>query len=228
MPFRAQGIRLEPVINIHTGEALYQEFLFPRDVAQASAASVQAFFDMAERSGLASWVDRSVLEVALDMLEDDPKLRLGINLGYRLLVESGTFVLRSLRRRKPAVCQRLVIEVTEVGRPESWNVHDVLRGIKDLGACIALDDFGAGVHDRMAPFLIGTSITPNLVKLDGSLIKRAASSRAGAKQVSQVLKHARLIGVSVIAEHIETTDLLQLVCDLGLQFAQGRLFTQNY
>lgn len=221
------GPRHEPVVNLSSGQVLYNEVLFPLDIAAATGKSVQGFFDEAERTGLSPWVDRSVLEYALDALEDAPTDCLGVNISYRTLVTMGPALVRAIARRRPAVRSRLIVEITEIGEAQDWNIHDVLVQIRRLQVRIAIDDFGAGLHNRLVPELLGSSIVPDLIKLDGHLVKEGSSSQGAERHLRALLRTCRGTGAMIVAEHVESRALLQFVCELGLNFAQGRLISAH-
>lgn len=96
------------------------------------------------------------------------------------------------------------------------NRSKVLLGIDDLGA----GDDGIG---RM--ILLDRS--PDFVKLDGSVL-HAVRARCGHEAlVAQQVRAFRRLKIQVVGEHIESVGQLQLAKRLGLNYAQGFLFTRR-
>lgn len=99
---------------------------------------------------------------------------------------------------------------------------DILRTYRDVGLKTAIDDFGAGYSglNLLADF------TPDLLKLDMHLVrgidqdrKRQAIARHGAALAQE-------LGITVIAEGIETADESHALQDLGIDLQQGYLFAR--
>jgi EAL domain-containing protein (putative c-di-GMP-specific phosphodiesterase class I) len=117
----------------------------------------------------------------------------------------------------------ILFEVTEqeVMRDPA-HLLDILRTYRDVGLKTAIDDFGAGYSglNLLADF------SPDLLKLDMHLVrgidqdrKRQAIARHGAALAQE-------LGITVIAEGIETADESHALQDLGIDLQQGYLFAR--
>jgi EAL domain-containing protein (putative c-di-GMP-specific phosphodiesterase class I) len=80
-----------------------------------------------------------------------------------------------------------------------------------------LDDFGAG----FASISYLRAIRFDSVKLDGSLVTAASANGAGLALLRGVLGLCEAVGVTCVAEHIETDLQLRILRDLGCRFGQG-------
>lgn len=116
--------------------------------------------------------------------------------------------------------QDIVIEVTEESVAGGERLEAASRRARELGCLLALDDFGAGHSnfDRV------WRLEPDIVKLDRSLVQRAAHEPRAARIVAQMVSLLHECGALVLMEGIETEDEAQLALDCDVDLAQGYFF----
>jgi len=116
---------------------------------------------------------------------------------------------------------RLEIEVTETALvdAEAGSIDD-LRRIRDMGVRVALDDFGTGYsslsHLRIFPF--------DKIKIDGSFVKEAVDRPESAAVVKAVADLGKRLGVTTVAEGVETQAQLDRIREEGCTEIQGYLY----
>lgn len=119
--------------------------------------------------------------------------------------------------------KRLIFEITETEKVEDIaHLRDIVAEYKALGFMTAIDDFGAG-HSGLH---LLAEICPDFIKIDMSLIRnihRDKNRQAIAKGILQV---SHEIGMTPIAEGIETAEELSVVEDLGVRLCQGFYFAK--
>lgn len=94
-----------------------------------------------------------------------------------------------------------------------------------FGVVLGIDDVGAGDDGIGRMILLDTP--PDFVKLDGSVL-HAVRVRCGHEAlVAEQIRAFRRLDVQVVGEHIESVGQLQLARRLGLNYAQGFLFTRR-
>jgi EAL domain-containing protein (putative c-di-GMP-specific phosphodiesterase class I) len=120
---------------------------------------------------------------------------------------------------------QLVLELTETSVAEDpTRAEDQLTVLRSFGVRVAIDDFGTGWSSLAQLFAlpIGT------LKIDRSLL--TAAERAGAGETGAVLAAivglTRTLGISSVAEGIETPEHLRMVRAAGCDLAQGWLLGQ--
>lgn len=115
--------------------------------------------------------------------------------------------------------KRLVFEFVESEEfPSIDKLSRIVGHIREKGALIALDDFGAG-H---ASLTMLDDLRPDIVKFDRALIPNEGSTtKAGLLQ--GLVKYAQALGIKTVAEGIETIDQLGFVEECGFDLAQGWL-----
>ncbi|GGI08506.1 putative bifunctional diguanylate cyclase/phosphodiesterase [Egicoccus halophilus] len=117
--------------------------------------------------------------------------------------------------------ERLVVEVTEQAlmRQRSW---DVVRDLKRLGVRIAIDDFGTG-YSSLAYL---SELAVDQLKIDRSFIASLGNGERTEAVPRAVIELARSLGLSVVAEGIETDAQWQRLLELGCRVGQGYRFAR--
>lgn len=113
---------------------------------------------------------------------------------------------------------RLLFEVTESEAfPDLRLLGAILERYRAEGAQVALDDLGAG-HTSLTYL---SELRPDLVKLDRDLVRGLHGADPRVALVTALIHYAHDLGIRVVAEGIETVGELQMVADLGADYAQG-------
>ncbi|MFG6488715.1 EAL domain-containing protein [Roseateles sp. BYS78W] len=119
--------------------------------------------------------------------------------------------------------ERIIFEVTEGERVEDgpWFAA-ILREYKRVGFLTAIDDFGAGY----AGLKLLADFQPDIVKLDMDLIRGLDADRARRRIVDHLVRLGADLGITVIAEGVETVAERDALRDLGITLMQGYLFAR--
>jgi EAL domain-containing protein (putative c-di-GMP-specific phosphodiesterase class I) len=119
-----------------------------------------------------------------------------------------------------AIASRVVLEITE--RAALDDVKDVrsrIAALRAIGFRIAVDDLGAG-YAGLASFAL---LEPDFVKFDMSLVRGVHTSALRQKLIGSMSSICREMGMSVVAEGIETREERDAVIGLGCNLLQGYL-----
>jgi predicted signal transduction protein with EAL and GGDEF domain len=87
-----------------------------------------------------------------------------------------------------------------------------------MGLAIALDDFGT----RLATFDYLKRLRADMLKIDGSFIRKVVDDPLDREIVATIVRIARATGARTVAEWIETPEQRALATELGVDFLQGR------
>jgi diguanylate cyclase (GGDEF)-like protein len=163
------------------------------------------------------------LACALGILEGDAHL--SINFIPGAMYEPANCVRATLAaaRRAGFPPDRLIMEVTEseeVADPE--HLAEIFRVYRASGFHPAIDDFGAGYAglNQLARF------QPDLLKIDRDLLVDIDASRPKRSIVRGVLEVCRDLGITPLAEGVETMAEYAVLRDMGLRLFQGYLFAR--
>lgn len=110
----------------------------------------------------------------------------------------------------------IVVEITE-GSSVSDDELKLIRGINNGTLPIAIDDYGSG-HSNMVNLL---RYSPHIIKIDRFLISGIHEDTNKQLFFRSTVEFARLNGIKVLAEGVETTAELKCVIDLGADLIQG-------
>jgi EAL domain-containing protein (putative c-di-GMP-specific phosphodiesterase class I) len=118
---------------------------------------------------------------------------------------------------------RLIFEFTENEKmADPDHVANIIAAYQRMGFGTALDDFGAGY----AGLNLLARFRPDMIKLDMELIRGLDSSLARRTIVDAVVKMCTALGVTIIAEGIETAGELEAVRAIGVRYFQGFYFAK--
>jgi len=92
-----------------------------------------------------------------------------------------------------------------------------LACIRDLGIGIEVDDFGTG-HASMVGLL---NLRPDRLKIDRQLVIPLVSCQQQRRLVASIIEIGHVLGISVLAEGVETQDHVEVLAGLGCDFLQG-------
>jgi diguanylate cyclase (GGDEF)-like protein len=176
---------------------------------------------------LDSWVLSQACARASSWNQDYPQLPpldLHVNVAPHQLLEPSFVagVAETLRHTGLPPAQ-LTLELTESSLiAETQEVADRLTQLKSLGLRLAIDDFGTGYSSlsylRRLPI--------DVLKIDRSFVEGMGESAAGAALVHAILQLGAALGVSVVAEGIETGPQLRQLQDDNCPQGQGFLFSR--
>lgn len=119
--------------------------------------------------------------------------------------------------------ERLIFEITEHARiADPARLRSIIEEYRRNGIRTAIDDFGAGYSGLhlLAEF------RPDIIKLDMSLIRAIDTDIVRSSIVQGIAGTASKLGVTVIAEGVETPQERDALLDLGLRLQQGYLFAR--
>jgi len=150
-------------------------------------------------------------------------IRVCVNLSARQFSRVGLADhVDSLLRQSNLSGFQLGLEMTESSLiPSMDTAVSVLGSLRDLGVSLHMDDFGTGYsslsHLHRFPF--------DVLKVDRSFVQRLERSGQALQIVQTIIELARVLGMDVVAEGIETDEQLQILRDAGCRYGQGYLFS---
>ena len=117
----------------------------------------------------------------------------------------------------------LTMELTETTlMDDTAATHNALQRMRALGVSLAIDDFGTGYSSlsylRKMPV--------NSVKIDRSFVAELGGTTTDATIVAAVIYLSHALGMSVVAEGVETIDHLQALTALGCDYIQGFYYSK--
>jgi diguanylate cyclase (GGDEF)-like protein len=215
----------QPKVSLLTGEVLGVEALVRWQHPSLGLVMPDDFIPLAEQSGLMPRLTDAILDQALGQqaawAAQDLHLVTAVNVSVRDLLDAGfgERVTDCLARHGMAP-QGLILEITERRLLADFDRGaKVLAQLRARGVHISLDDFGTGYSS----LTLLKQLPVSELKIDQSFVSRIAVSEADATIVGSIVELAHALNLTVVAEGVETPDVLDRLAVLGCDQAQGYL-----
>ena len=215
-------LHYQPCFELVTGAVRGIEALVRWQHPSHGLLAPDRFVPMAERAGLMAPMTREVLTRALDQRER--LARLGFELGVSVNIsprsledETAKELVTAALASTGGPASRLELDITESAVVEDYErVAAAMAVLGATGVRFALDHFGTG-HSSLSHL---ERLHPKLVKIDRSFTARLGDSRARAL-VGSMVELLKALGVTVVAQGVETEEQRVCLCELGCELAQG-------
>ena len=216
----------QPQVDVVRGEVIGAEALIRWQHPEWGLVSPAQFIPIAEESGLMGpiglWVlrralrDRRVWEQA-----GHGGLRVAVNVSAQQLSMAGFAAeVGRVLAEEGVGSGSLEIEITEsVALGEAEAIRRNLDSLRHFGVGVALDDFGTGYSS----LTLLQSLPVDTLKIDRSFVSRLHNDPTTRLIVSSLIQMATGLGISTLAEGVESDDDLAQLDSLGCQQLQGYL-----
>jgi EAL domain-containing protein (putative c-di-GMP-specific phosphodiesterase class I) len=216
---------MQPELSIsYPFDSLNFEVLLRMKKADGEIVPAQVIIEAAEAHGKTSIIDRWVVSTTIAWLEANAARLtktqfVGVNLsGSSLNDESFVEELFKIFEYHKEAVSRICIEITEtVALTDMAHMQRFIDRARSLGVKVALDDFGAGYSSF--GYLKGLSV--DALKLDGSLVKDAATNPASMAILTALGGLVTNLGMKSIGEYAENLPVLKALVAAGVDYAQG-------
>ena len=215
-------LAFQPIMNSETGQPAMYEALLRIAGHDGEVLSAGHLLAVAEKLGLIRLIDRRVLEMGVAILQQQPTLRLTLNISGVTATDTrwfGMFVDYIAENKQ--VAERLTVEITET--VALANLEEMARFIERLrsyGCKVAIDDFGAGYTS----FRNLQVLNVDMVKLDGSFCEDLAGNADNRYFVKTLVDMAKRFNIEIVAEWVQRQEDADLLREWGVKYLQGHLF----
>jgi diguanylate cyclase (GGDEF)-like protein len=192
----------------------------PKGAITPAGQLIAAAEDSGNIAAIDRWVLTSVLEwISANRTALDNTRFICVNLsGGSLNDEQFIEDIFELLGRYRSVAHYLCLEITEsVALHDLENTQRFIARAHDLGAKIALDDFGAG-HTS---FKYLKELSVDALKIDGAFVRTMCEHPADTAIVEAIIALAHNLGMRSIAEWVEDVDTLRALKEIGVDYVQG-------
>ena len=182
------------------------------------------FIGAAELYGLMTSIDEWVVKNVIDWIIKNKLAmkkieQLSINLSAQSL-SSKQFLsyITRLLKNSDLDCTKICFEITETNIISNFeSAIDFIYSIKSFGCKFSLDDFGSG----MSSFSYLKTLDVDYLKIDGSYVHNITNNPIDKAMVEAVNKIGHAMKIKTVAEYVEDKDILQILSDIGVDYAQG-------
>jgi diguanylate cyclase (GGDEF)-like protein len=212
---------VQPVVHIGDRAPVFHEGLLRLERPDGSFAPATDFIELCEQLGLIRLIDGYTLGRTLEMLEATPAVRLSLNVSGETVGDAEWLSrLAAAVAGRRDIASRLIVEITETALIR--NLDEAMRfvaTIHDLGAQVAIDDFGAG----FSSFKHLRQLDVDMVKIAGEFVQNLPGSSDDQAFVRALTQLAQTFGIAIVAEWVQDEATAAILADLGVDMIQGAL-----
>ncbi len=215
----------QPVVELSSGRTAGFEALMRWTHPERGPVPPSTFIPIAEDAGLITEIGRWVLQQACAEAARWPAdIKIAVNLSAAQFTRSDIVEdVRTALSRAGLRPERLVVEITEsLLLTENVATINKLHRLKALGINIAMDDFGTGYSSlsylRKYPF--------DCIKIDRCFVNTVSDGAQSIAIIKTIVQLADALGMTTIAEGVETQEELNALRAAGCPKGQGFLFSQ--
>jgi sensor c-di-GMP phosphodiesterase-like protein len=213
----------QPTFDLRTGAIRGCEILARWIHEDGTVTPPMNFIPLAESSGRIEAMTWLILGTALKelypRLREDKLFKLSVNVAPRHFLSAG--FVETLRRVVVAArvsARQIVLEVTERNElPDLDQAAAVVKELRDLGFRVAMDDVGVG-HSGLSQI---KGLGVNTIKIDKFFVDTITEDGSAIAIVEMLVRLARDLGMTVIAEGIETPEQVRALIACGVEEGQG-------
>ena len=181
------------------------------------------FICVAEQTGLIKYIDKMVLEMAFQrqkqFMDKGLNIVLSVNMSGELLSNPEAFQMcTSLLENYGVKAEQFIFEVTETKAVSNLkSANSFISQFTAIGGKFALDDFGVGFSSMN--YL--KKLPVQYLKIDGEFIKNLPNTHEDRLFVNAINEVGQGMNIESIAEFVENDEILEVLSDIGVDYAQG-------
>jgi diguanylate cyclase (GGDEF)-like protein len=183
--------------------------------------SAGEFVNVAERIGAMQKLDLMLIEKVFEnykLFENKFPLFIFINMVPENATEEFAEKVKALADKYSVPTTNVIFEITERKAIEDiMQVVSFVSKLKSEGFRFAIDDFGSGYSS----FYYLKYLPVDFLKIEGEFIKTLPNSPTDRVFIEGIVSVAKKMGIKTIAEYVENEKVLEVVKDLGIDYAQG-------
>lgn len=212
----------QPIVDLKTKQFIKYEALV-RLIDEDKVIVPYFFLDLAKKSKLYPDITKIVIKKSVDFIKKHNK-EVSINLSYLDISDVSTMTcLKELLSQNKDIASLITFEILESEEIDNYEmVFDFSKEIRVFGCKLAIDDFGSGYSNFTQLF----NIKPDIVKIDGSLIKDIHINKDSKNIVETIVSLASKANIKTVAEFVDSKEVDEVICDLNIDYGQGFYYSR--
>jgi len=212
----------QPQINLETNQLFGFEALIRWKHPQLGPTLPDDFIPLAEKAdlidGVCRWVIQAAVQECRKLMDKGLDIRVSINFSAKNVQPEMIEYLANKLQQYNVPAQNIGIEITESLRlHESKDSQQALDMLHKLGTPLSLDDYGTG----FSSLSYINKLNLNEIKIDRSFVTNIDSNQDNFVISHSTIRLGKTLGLQVIAEGVETKQVLEQLRDMGCDIAQG-------
>jgi diguanylate cyclase (GGDEF)-like protein len=209
----------QPIVTTDSKKIVCHEVLCRVKVGEKVIPAAE-FIEIAEKLGIVTRLDSILMEKVFEKVRQTGyDGYLFINLSPKsLIVKEFVPTIMRLAREYQIKHEKVVFEITERETIKNMTLlENFVVDLKLKGFKFAIDDFGSG----FSSFQYIRQLPIDFVKIEGMFVCNMLNDPKDMAFVKTLAVLAKEFGIQTIAEYVESEELLNAACSLGIDFAQG-------
>ncbi len=207
----------QPIFNSQTLDVVSYECLCRIDHPRNGIIPPFRFLEIARQIDMYRDITHIMFEKSFAFFcETDKTFSLNVAFSDIRDEETSAFIYAMVEKYMPQ--QRLIVEIVET---EELAVNELIYNfctkLRSFGVLIAIDDFGSGFSN----FNNISKISPDFIKIDGSLIKDIDTNFVNRAAVEGIVATAAKLNISTVAEYVHSEQIMKICREMGIDKLQG-------
>lgn len=188
-----------------------------------SVIAPQQFLEISKKVKLYHRITMIMIEKVIESLYTYPDYRFSVNLSIEDIDDKEMFAYIVEKIKHCPHSNRLIFEILESEGIENYDtVSEFIREMKQYGAQIAIDDFGAGYSN----FAYITQLDIDYIKIDGSIIRDINTNKTSQIITKTIVDFASQLGIETVAEFVWSEEVYEYLQHLSIGGLQGYHFAE--
>ena len=212
----------QPIVNNQTQKIEKYESLVRLITEEGQLLTPFYFLETAKKGRYYSKITKIVLDNSFAALHKIPDVAISINLSvHDIERDEITDYIQQLLVEYKTEAHRVIFELLESEDiKDFFLIKRFIQNVKAQGVKIAIDDFGTGYSN----FERLLSYEPDILKIDGSLIKNIHNNTLNQHIVETIILFAKKQNLTTVAEFVESETIYEIVQAMGIDYSQGYYF----
>jgi diguanylate cyclase (GGDEF)-like protein/PAS domain S-box-containing protein len=220
-------LHYQPMVELSSGRMVGAEALIRWNHPQEGLVQPGSFIELAERTGLIEPISNWVISEACRQNAEWQRMGLdicvSINLPARFWEPTAIGAVLDTIERFGLSPRRLMVEITESAAMASPGRNAaIIDMVHNRGLAIAIDDFGTG-HSSLSRL---NQLHVSTLKIDRTFVRDVPGDKHAATLVAAIIQLAHTLGLTPLAEGIETHAQRKFMIENGCYFGQGFHFSR--
>jgi EAL domain-containing protein (putative c-di-GMP-specific phosphodiesterase class I) len=212
----------QPIVDSSSFDIIKVEALVRLVSKSGSITSPFFFLDISKGTQLYPLLSKRIFSLVFDSLSSFD-FDISFNLSFLDIQnpDISSFLL-DLCSSHSSLTHRLTVEILEdSSSPDIDSISSFISKLKSFGIKVAIDDFGSGFSN----FERINQLKPDIIKIDGSLIKNISSNSFNFDIVDSLVSFSKKQSIITIAEFVENKDIVDTLQSIDVDLFQGYFFS---
>jgi PAS domain S-box-containing protein/diguanylate cyclase (GGDEF)-like protein len=209
----------QAIVSLETKEVVkYESLVRLIDEKENKIISPYEFLEISKKSKMYSQITKNVLRKSIEFLKST-NIPISINISFEDLINSDVLnYIAFLLQCNEKIANLITFEILESSEIKDYEqINLFINLVRKYNCKVAIDDFGSGYSN----FTQLLNMKPDIIKIDGSLIKNIDKDINSRNIVESILILAKKSQIKTVAEFIDNKKVHNVVKELGIDYGQG-------